>query len=1184
MQFKRIEMQGFKSFADPVCIELNDGITCIVGPNGSGKSNISDALRWVLGEQSPKQLRGNKMDEVIFAGTTSRKPKGMAEVSLVVDNSSGMLPVDYNEVAVTRRMYRSGESEYLINGNSCRLKDVRELFMDTGIGVDGYSIIGQGKIQEIVSTKPENRREIFEEAAGIVSYKTRKQDAERKLVSASDNLERVRDIISEIEDRIDGLKEDSEKAQEYIRLRDRYKVLAVNIILHSIGNLERNVESGKTELEELTREYNELLEQKSALDRQVEECRIRDAELSRQYEECNRQLREKTEELNLITNRGQINSERLNNIETNLNRLQEIISDTTTKLDDLKKKRQSMEKDADELEQTEREYRRELQDAVVRLNERTKKTGILRERIEQNRESAMDMGNKNVSWQAEINTLKNYQKTLRDRMEQISSESEGREEHLQQNRARLEEMETAFTEKVEEQENLRRTVESHTEEIHRYEEKIAAASKRLEEILLQVNRRTARRNTIEEMENNYEGYNNAVRAVMQKNLRGVIGTVSELMAVPDGYELAIETALGGAMQNIVCEDDRSAKQAVEWLKSARAGRATFLPIASIHSRPISPGAAEHMDGYLGIAAEMIDFEPAYRDIYGYLLGRVILADNMDCAVAISKRAPGGFRIVTLEGEVISSSGAITGGRYRNKSANLLERKKEIAALDLEIESLHASQKKGKAFREECVQSRDAAKEERKKLTQRLQELEVQLSVLKSEKDHAESLVKESDTATSRYSEELENIQDDLKRAEDMILRYKNQIDEAEKEIQRMEDESEQLSADVERYSSDSEECQEQVVSYKVRLGEQEQKILAMNETIERIIDDITEQEDALNSAEEEYEEQNRQRLLLTTSGAESDEKETALKAEKKALEDREVQLTADLDRNRLDQERGIENQKSISRNVTDMQDRKYKLEIKNAKNETLLSSQKDKLWDEFEMSYAEAMELRSENYAITSGNKEAREIRLRMAELGDVNISAIEEYRNVSRRYEFMTTQESDLTKAMDELQGIIRSMDRTIRERFKDNFERIETNFESTFRELFGGGHAELSLEDEQNPLDSGIDIIAQPPGKSLKNINLMSGGEKTMTAIALMFAVLKTKPTPFCILDEVEAALDEANIERFSDYLKNFHEIQFAIITHQKVTMEHADVLYGVTMPEQGISRMLSLKLEDAREMDLD
>ena len=368
MQFKRIEMQGFKSFADPVCIELNDGITCIVGPNGSGKSNISDALRWVLGEQSPKQLRGNKMDEVIFAGTTSRKPKGMAEVSLVVDNSSGMLPVDYNEVAVTRRMYRSGESEYLINGNNCRLKDVRELFMDTGIGVDGYSIIGQGKIQEIVSTKPENRREIFEEAAGIVSYKTRKQDAERKLVSASDNLERVRDIISEIEDRIGGLKEDSEKAQEYIRLRDRYKVLAVNIILHSIGNLERNVESGQAELEELTREYDELLEQKTALDRQVEECRLRDAELSRQYEECNRQLREKTEELNLITNRGQINSERLNNIETNLNRLQEIISDTTAKLDDLKEKRQSVEKDADELEQTEREYRRELQDAVVRLS------------------------------------------------------------------------------------------------------------------------------------------------------------------------------------------------------------------------------------------------------------------------------------------------------------------------------------------------------------------------------------------------------------------------------------------------------------------------------------------------------------------------------------------------------------------------------------------------------------------------------------------------------------------------------------------------------------------------------------------------------------------------------------------------------------------------------------------------
>lgn len=1184
MQFKRIEMQGFKSFADPVCIELNDGITCIVGPNGSGKSNISDALRWVLGEQSPKQLRGNKMDEVIFAGTENRKPKSMAEVSLVIDNTSGTLPVDYSEVSVTRRMYRSGESEYRINGNSCRLKDIKELFMDTGIGVDGYSIIGQGKIQEIVSTKPENRREIFEEAAGIVFYKNRKQEAERKLVSASDNLERVRDIISEIEDRIDRLREDSEKAQEYIKLRDRYKVLEVNIILHSIGNLERSVENGKEEFRQLEQEFSEVMAQNERLEQSVETCRVKDAELSQEYERCNRLLREKTEELNMITNRGQINSERLDHIESDLARLQQVMQDTGGKLSEIRDTRKTLEMNADTLETERKRILKELNEAVSQLNEQTQKSSAVRTQIENNKESVIELGNKNVSRQAEINTLQNYQETLKNRRKQIEEESAGRGESSLQNQKKLEEIQVEYESNVLEKKTVQEQAQILTEKIASGKQKIAAASKRLEEIVLQMNRLTARKNTIEEMENNYEGFNNAVRRVMQKNLRGIIGTVSELMIVPDGYELAIETALGGAMQNIICENDSSAKQAVEWLKSAKAGRATFLPISSIHGRMNHADRAERMDGYLGIAAEMIECDSAYREIYDYLLGRVILVDTMDHAIRISKSVTGGFRIVTLEGEIIASSGAITGGRYRNKSANLLERKKEISTLENEIVELKASREKGIQYRQDWQQNLQQWQEELKNADGALQKVEVTLSVLRSEKEHMETLVRESDSASNRYAEELSNIQEDLKRADAMIARYQNEIDQAEKQIQKMEQETERLTADVSRYTEGTESFQEKVVSCKVQLGEQEQKILSMNESIERTIDDLTELEDTYSEAEEEYEELSKQRLLLTTSGAESDEKQETLQKEKNLLEESIATLTAELDQNRVNQQQFISNQKRIAAQVSEAQDRKYKLEIKITKNETLLSSQKDKLWDEFEMSYAEARTLRSPEFAITAGNKEVKEVRLRMAELGDVNISSIEEYRKVRQRYEFMTNQEADLTKAMEELESIIRNMDRTIREKFKESFEKIEVHFEKTFQELFGGGHAELRLDDEKNPLDSGIDIIAQPPGKALKNINLMSGGEKTMTAIALMFAVLKTKPTPFCILDEVEAALDEANIERFSEYLQNFQEVQFAIITHQKVTMEHADVLYGVTMPEQGISRMLSLKLEDAREMNLD
>ena len=1184
MQFKRIEMQGFKSFADPVCIELNDGITCIVGPNGSGKSNISDALRWVLGEQSPKQLRGNKMDEVIFAGTTNRRPKGMAEVSLVIDNTDGTLPVDYSEVAVTRRMFRSGESEYLINGNNCRLKDIKELFMDTGIGVDGYSIIGQGKIQEIVSTKPENRREIFEEAAGVVFYKNRKQDAERKLTAAQDNLERVRDIISEIEDRIGGLKEESEKAQEFIQLRDRYKLLSVNIILHSIANLEKNVDGGKVEMEDLNREYAAVLQKYEALEAQEESCRVKDAELNESYEKNNRLLREKTEELNTITNRGQLNNERLSSIENDLNRLQGVLSDSGDKLESYRNNRKALEENATALESQRKDLQKQLDEAVFKLNEVTRKASAVREQVERNKETVIDCSNKNVSRNAEIHTLENYQNTLKDRMEQLSRESKGRDESLSQNRQRLTEIQNNFEKKSAEKESVQSEINSLNDSIAEDNQKIAAYSKRLEEIILQINRLTTRRNTIEEMENNYEGYNNAVRQVMQKNLPGIIGTVSELMQVPDGYELAVETALGGAMQNIICDTDNAAKQAVEWLKSARAGRATFLPLSSIRGGRSYDGAESGMTGYLGLASEMIQCDSNYRQVYDYLLGRVIVADSMNHAIPISKKVPKGFRIVTLEGEIVSASGSITGGRYKNKSANLLERRKEITSLEEEIQKLQNSREEGVKYRQQRENHLAASGEELNQLNQRIQKLEIELSVLGSEKDHAESLVKESDNASSQYEAELQSIGEDIKRAEEMISKYRNQIAQAEEEIQKVEQESEELLSSSERYRSATEDYQEKVVSLKVQIGEQDQKILGMNETIERLIDDIVELEDTHSAAEEEYEEQNRQRLLLTSTGAESEEKEENLRQEKTELEEENAKLVAELDQNRVLQNQALEEKKELSQQVSQVQDRKYKLEVKNTKNETLLTSQKDKLWDEFEISYAEAKAMQQEDFGITSGNKEVREIKVRMAELGDVNISAIQEYQQVGRRYEFMTSQESDLRKAMEELRSIIRNMDRTIKERFKSNFDEIEENFEITFRELFGGGHAELRLEDEENPLESGIDIIAQPPGKALKNINLMSGGEKTMTAIALMFSVLKTKPTPFCILDEVEAALDEANIERLSKYLRNYDGIQFAIITHQKVTMEHADVLYGVTMPEQGISKLLSLKLEDAREMDLE
>jgi len=1178
LYFKRIEMQGFKSFADPVTIELNEGITCIIGPNGSGKSNISDALRWVLGEQSSKQLRGNKMQDVIFAGTETRKPKGMAEVSLVIDNTTGILPIEYNEVAVTRRMYRSGESEYLINGNPCRLKDIRELFMDTGIGVDGYSIIGQGKIAEIVSTKPENRRQIFEEAAGVVLYKSRKTDAENKLKSATDNLERVKDIINEIEGRIDGLKEDSEKASEYIVLRDRYKTLGINIILHNLESLDKSVASGKQELEDLQLQLEAAALKNKEYEISLEQFRLDDAAFNEEYNNANQELLVKIDELNTITSGGQLNVEKLNNIEKELERLNAAIDEAEEKLAAEKAQFDELQKADTELNDSMGSVKTEYEAAVIAYNEHSFTASTLNRKIEDSKERIIELNNKNVGRNAEINTLNNYKKTLEDRKESITAEYEGRDIKDAENRAKLSEIEATLAKAESELNDSRTKVYSYSDKILAVNNDISKISEKLDDLLVQTNRAIARRNTIEEMEHNYEGYNNAVRMLMQKSMGGIIGTVSDLIEVPSGYETAIETALGNNLQNIVCKDDASAKSAISWLKASKVGRATFLPVESVHADRIDlDHKVESAAGFIGIASEMVKADKKYDEIVDYLLCRVIIADNMDNAVKLSKLNVGGFRIVTLDGEVINSYGAITGGKFANKTANLLDRKKEIGELSEKISGFEKEAEELKKEREDKRAEAKRLDEERTELNSKIQQLEINYNVLKTDRDHASEQVSTDSSAADKYSGEIDTIASDLERAAEMIGKYESEIETAKNEAEGLEAEVEKMMEEAEGLKTLIEEDNEKIVAFKVKMGEQETKVLAQNEMIERVRDTITDIEEGLNSDKDSRTELENTRNLLTGVGVESGEKEESLRAEKLALETKLEELASKMDKNRSDNEETLKSQKANNEALEQIRDDRYKLEMKTTRNETLLDTQKEKLWDEFEVSYAEALDMRDPEFAITAGNKESREIKLRMAELGDVNISSIEEYKTVSKRYEFMTAQEADITKAMKELKEIITNMDNTIKLKFKENFDQVVINFEKAFKELFGGGYAELRLEDETNPLESGIEITAQPPGKKLKNINLLSGGEKTLTAIALMFAVLKAKPTPFVILDEVEAALDEVNIEQFSNYLKNFNEIQFALITHQKATMEHADVLYGVTMPEQGISKMLSLKLGD-------
>lgn len=1178
MYFKRLEMHGFKSFAEPVVIEFHEGVTCIVGPNGSGKSNISDAIRWVLGEQSPKMLRGGKMEEVIFSGTASRKSRGMAEVTLVIDNSTGILPIDYNEVAITRRMYRSGESEYLINNNHCRLRDIRELIMDTGIGVDGYSLIGQGKIADIVSSKPESRREIFEEAAGVVMYKSKKAESERKLAGANANLERVNDIIGEIEGRIDGLREDSAKAKEYLELKDRYRELEINITLKNVEKLDSSNSTLKEDADQLAENIEKLTAKKKEMDEKLTEGRARNESLEQLGSDARDKLLSKVEEINKLTNKSQLDSEKAAAIDRDYARISEEISQLEEKFAREAENAESLEANKDAVLAELKAEEDKLGEKVEAYNRVTEESLKLSETIENAKNQMFSLHSRVSAKRSEAKSMESYKESLAKRKEQILSEG-----------AEIQESTKAFREAVEkaearQKENMRLMDEA-AEELKSVREdsifrnnNIKTLTAQAEDIRIRAGQLTARKKTIEEMENNYEGYNGAVRFIMKSNIKGIDGVVAELMKVPAGLEIAVETALGAGMQNIVCEKDANAKEAINLLKSNKAGRLTFLPIESVKASPVNVSRAiSGAPGFRGLAADLVEYDGKYESVFRYLLGRVAVVDNMDRAVALSKAAGNGLRFVTLDGEIINASGAITGGKYKNATANLLARRSEIEKLKQDIDSM---KEEYKGVEEQLDSEKKKAEELASKIEDietRRRDLEIEAADISAKLNMLAESGKDAEQNTAKKERELAAIEQDFENAVKMSEEAFRHADEAEAEIERL---NEEINGKLEEYEKIKEkvsEAAEEITAARIAKTDRDNKFESVCQLLSRVqdaIDDFTIQIDDRNDMLEVLE-QEKNKLLFNSEDVGDTVK--ALSEEKMELEDYIARISQE--KAVLVEELNTLNAEyySVGDSLNAYQDQKYQQEIKLAKNETQLDTIKEKLWDEFEISYAQALEFKKENFALAPAVKESREIRNRMRELGDINVGAIKEYEQVSERYGFLTEQRADITAAMDELKAIINDMEKTIKTRFKENFDQIVVNFEEIFKELFGGGHAELRLDDEDNPLEAGIEIIAQPPGKKLQNINLMSGGEKTMTAIALMFAVLKTKPTPFCILDEVEAALDDANIDRFAEYLRQFHEIQFAIVTHQKATMEHADVLYGVTMPEQGISKVLSLRLGD-------
>lgn len=1175
-------MHGFKSFAEPVSIQFNQGITCIVGPNGSGKSNISDALRWVLGEQSPKTLRGGKMEDVIFAGTANRKSRGMAEVVLVVDNSTGILPIDYSEVAITRRVFRSGESEYYINNNQCRLKDIRELIMDTGIGVDGYSLIGQGKIADIVSNKTESRREIFEEAAGIVKYRSKKAEAERKLETTNTNLERVDDIVGEIEGRIGGLKEDSEKAIEYLELRDRYKELEINITLKNIENLELKNEYLKDDISELAVNIDDLKDERVILDKELSESRIRSEALETLNNEARNKLVKIIEEINLLVNEGKLKEEKLSSMEKDELRLNDELESLEQKLEKEDQNLRELIKTKTDIDIKMAELNNQLKKKIDIYSELITQQTTISTKIDNDKNSLFKRHSDISAKKSEINSLENLKGTLDKRKELLLSEK-----NLDENQN--DDIIAVQIEARKERDTLKAKFEGVTDKSKKLRETYNSVvlrekelTKKTEDIRIYIGQLSTRKKTIEEMESNYEGYNYAVKYIMRNKFRGVHGVVADLINVPQGFEVAVETALGASMQNVVCQSDGDAQNIIKALKANKAGRATLLPIQSIRGNVYHcDNTIRNATGVQGLGVDCIEFDGKYRNVMEYLLGRVIIVDNLQNAANLSKRVSGGLRFVTLEGEVINSGGAITGGTFRNKTANLLERKGEVTALQEKLDK--------------CVAERDKLTKELSEIkgkivsyTTEIQEIgnqqrELELDLLSAENKITvfDGNIKDLVESETKRQKELESIHSEQSSAENMILKLNMEIDAGNEQIKSLETEIEKQLAEIEIVKCKVEEENESITKARIDVNACESEKANVDALVDRInfaIKEIKNDEEVRNISLEKL---RNDRDFLVNAGIsgisikEKEEERVDLETYIEEIVEERAGITKQLNEKTAAKD-------SIEGKLNSCQTQKYEVEIKKAKNETQLDSYKNKLWDEFEVSYLQAIEFKKNEFNLHEAVKSSREIKTKIKSLGEVNVGAINEYETVSERYEFLSSQRDDILNAMNSLKQIIDDMDRTIRIKFKESFELILENFEKVFQELFGGGQAKLRLEDETKPLECGIEIVAQPPGKKLQNINLMSGGEKTMTAIALMFAVLKAKPTPFCILDEVEAALDDVNIERFARYLRHFDNIQFALVTHQKATMEHADVLYGVTMPEQGISRVLSLKLGDKFDLE--
>lgn len=1188
MILKALEMQGFKSFPDKTVLEFNKGITAVVGPNGSGKSNISDAVRWVLGEQSTKTLRGSKMEDVIFSGTNVRKAKGFAEVTLRLDNTDRSLNKDSDEVSVTRRYYRSGDSEYLVNGESARLRDVNELFMDTGLGRDGYSIVGQGKIADMVSPKASERRDMLEEAAGISHFRYRRGDAIKRLAQAEENLVRLRDILSELESRVGPLKAQSEKAQKFIVLAGERKNLEIGIWLNTIDKTGEKMRDQEHKIEIAEASHKEAQDELSKIGEMIDKAADGTRDINIKLEEIRNSASGFEEKLSDIDSQIKVaensilhNNETIerinrdkaaeNETEQNIDaavsaaieciqKAEEQIADATRQMDELSKQEETYRLSSSEVSDMAAALSGEISALSVRLADCRVTAETANSSIEEirSRISAIDesMGTRKDDYDALLKRKADAEASLKEIQDEIVSVKNAIDGYT-----------LRFENRGKKADSVKLAIDEKQRELHKGQDRVRL---------------------LEDLEKNMEGYFGAVKAVMKESgrgaLRGIYGPVSQLITVKDKYSAAIETALGAAVQNIVVDNETDAKRAMGFLKEHRAGRATFLPITAIKGRVLSEQGLDDQYGFVSIASDLVSYDNKYSEIIRWLLGRTAVAEDIDSAIAIAKKYSYRFRIVTLDGQVINAGGSMTGGS-RVQNAGILSRGNEIerlkgslASMQKELDGMLSDYKllledasAAKAELEGAEGDLLRAKEEN---IRREGELKLASDKLASVSSGVKELLEEKETLEKR----IESVSSGAEAARSQIDELKETLENKEKELESITGDSKTLQKNREEVASKAAEIRLRIVSLQKDVEANTDEITRLKNRKTGHLDRLSELDEEIREIEEKNDE-----LRALTERLSADEK--ALKANHGDAQNQINELISQRDELekqandlRLHERAKSEERERLSGDIARLEERKIAM-----RNE--YDNLTSKLYDEYQLTRREAaaLEIEIDDYSLAA--KRLAELKSQIRALGSVNVSAIEEYKEVSERYEFLSGQINDVETSRAELNKMIDDLTGKMAEQFREQFNRINSCFGQTFIELFGGGKAELRLEDERDVLGSDIEIKVQPPGKNVQNINLLSGGEKGLSAIALLFAILKVTPAPFCIFDEVEAALDDVNVSRYAQYVRRMTKnTQFILITHRRGTMEEADVLYGVTMQEKGVSKLLELKTaEMAKKLGL-